>query len=619
MNEINRVLGKAAWRLGFINFLRGLVVALAVGLALAILLRIAEQVFAFTQTAATSVGPQLPGAKVRFDSAWMWERVAYGGAGAAVLCGLVWAIARRPKPLAVARRVDEGANLKESLSTALCVAKHQDPWSRATVESASRVARGVNVGAAVPIQPPRFWPVPLALGLSLAVVFLALPKLDVMGWFAESVAQKKKEVEIVNAKREVQETQKKIEELTAKIPSLEKEKAVETPTGDKPEPQTAEEIRKAMVQQLARKTEQLEDLKNGVQAQKLQAMQEKLRQLKQPGHETSELSKALAKADFKAAKQELEKVKEKLASNSEMSEADKRKLAEQLEKLAEQMKQLAENQKGLEKALEQAGIPKEALASKEALQKALKESQNLSKEQKEALQKMCEGGMECKSGMAAMAEAMDKMAQSGKEGKEGQQGEQGSSSMSQQLSEMEALQQEMEMADAAMSECKSAMSQMGKDGDCEGMGECSGDGNGMSQCQGGGTRPWSAGWNESMGNGRGGPGLGRGGRPGEARADFEKEKKKSIGAKGDGPIVSTKLVEGESIRGESKAEFARVVASADQNATEAIENNTIPREYHDAIKSYFGRLKSKAGGNADRKDQPPAPAAAPAKDADDKN
>jgi hypothetical protein len=616
MNDIHRVLGRAAWRLGVINFLRAWVMALGALIAAAIILRILEQLLGFTSTAATRigpapVGPALPGAHQPIDSTFMWERTAYFGLGATVVIAAAWAIIVRPKPLTVARRVDEGANLRESLSTAICIARQTDPWSRATIESASRTARGVNINQAVPITPPRFWPVVLALGLSFAVVFLAFPKLDVMGWFSQAVAQKKTEVEIINAKREVKEIEKKIEELTAKIPSLEKEKALETPPADKPEPKTAEEIRKAMVASLSKKAEQLEDLKGGVKAQKLEVMQAQLKQLKQPGQETSDLAKSLAKGDFKAAKAELEKVKDKLAADSKMSEADKQKLAEQLENLAKQMQQMAENKAGMEKALEQAGIPKEALASKEELRKALEKSENLTKEQKEALQKMAEGGMECKQGMAAMAEAMSQMSKSGKE--QSGEGSQGSESMSKQLSDMESLQQEMQMADAAMSECKSALQSLGKDGDSKGMGECSG-----GQCNGSqpgseGTKPWSAGWSQSQGNGRGGPGLGQGGRPGEARADFDLEKKKWIGDKGDGPIVSSKLVEGESIKGESRAAFAKAVASADQGATEAIENNVIPREYHDAIKSYFGRLKSKAAANpagaSDKKDTPPAEAA----------
>lgn len=615
MNEINRVLGRAAWRIGAVNFLRGWIVALAVFLAAAILLRVVEQLLGFTQTAATRVGPLVPGAEAGIDSMTMWTLVGYWAGGASVVAGIAWAIIRRPRPLAIARRVDDGANLKESLSTAVCVSSQSDPWSRATVESASRIARGVNVRQAVPIAAPRFWPVVVALGLSLTVVFLALPKLDVLGWFAGAVAEKKREVEIINARREVDEVKKKIEELTAQIPSLEKENAAPLAPNDKPEPKTAEEIRKAMVTQLAKRAEQLEELRTGAAAQKLEAMQAQLKNLKQPGAETSELSKALAKGDFAAAKAELEKVKDQLSANSNMSEADKAKLAEQLEKLAEQMKELSQNQAAMEKALEQAGIPKEALASKEAMKKAIEEAKNLSQEQKDALQKMCVGGMECKNGLSAMADAMSKMSKSGQPGEQGMEGEQGAQGMSDQLSEMEALSQEMSMAEAAMGECKSALFRLGKDGDCSGMGECNGMGEGDSMGADK-TGKWSAGWNQSMGNGRGGAGLGQGGRPGEARADFDTEKKKSIGARGDGPIVSSKLVEGESIRGESRAEFARVVTAADQNATEAIENNLIPREYHDAIKSYFGRLKTKTGQSGDRKDD--APAAAPAPDAGEK-
>jgi hypothetical protein len=300
-----------------------------------------------------------------------------------------------------------------------------------------------------------------------------------------------------------------------------------------------------------------------------------------------------------------------------MAPADKQKMAAQLDNMAKQLEKMAQNKEGMEKTLEQAGIPKEALASKAALKKAIKKSENLTKEQKEALEKMCEGGMECQSGMQAMADAMSKMAKAGAQGEPGE-GEKGAGEMAQQLSEMEALAQEMEMADAAMSECQSAMKEIGKDGDGEGMGECEGAGMGGSAGSEG-TNPWSAGWNEAMGKGRGGGGLGEGGRGGEAKADFEKVKRMAIGTKGDGPIVSSKMVEGESIRGESKAAFAKAVAGADQNATEAIENNLIPRENHDAIKSYFGRLKSKAGpAPAGATPEPDAPPAEPAKDADEK-
>ena len=71
---------------------------------------------------------------------------------------------------------------------------------------------------------------------------------------------------------------------------------------------------------------------------------------------------------------------------------------------------------------------------------------------------------------------------------------------------------------------------------------------------------------------------------------------------------------GEQIKGESKKQFADAVEKADKAATEAIDNKTIPREYHDAVKNYFGRLQKKAG-NAPTSAPAPAPAQPPAPDA----
>jgi hypothetical protein len=232
---------------------------------------------------------------------------------------------------------------------------------------------------------------------------------------------------------------------------------------------------------------------------------------------------------------------------------------------------------------------------------------------------MVDAAMKSSEMMQQMSSAMQKMSECNKPGDGQSQSQQGAQQLGDKLSEMEQMQQEMELADASMSECQNALNQLGKEGEgeCQGMGECQG---GLgSQAGGNGqesTKPWSAGTNMENGMGRGGPGLGQGGRPGEAKADYDLEKKKDIGAKGNGPIVSSRLVEGDSIKGESKAAFAKAVAAADQGATEAIENNTIPREYHDAIKAYFGRLKGKAktAGGEKKEDKPAEPAAEPAKD-----
>jgi hypothetical protein len=91
--------------------------------------------------------------------------------------------------------------------------------------------------------------------------------------------------------------------------------------------------------------------------------------------------------------------------------------------------------------------------------------------------------------------------------------------------------------------------------------------------------------------------------PEEEQIDFAIEKKKANVQTGQGAIIGTKLVQGSQIRGESVAEFSAVMESSTQAASEALETMQVQREYHDAVKHYFGTLKEKvkaeqAGGGA---------------------
>ena len=116
------------------------------------------------------------------------------------------------------------------------------------------------------------------------------------------------------------------------------------------------------------------------------------------------------------------------------------------------------------------------------------------------------------------------------------------------------------------------------------------------------------------GMGRGGPGQANGGGSKEQTADESWEKRKVRGALGQGPTIGTTLIEGESIKGESTARFQSAVEAATQQANEAMETNAIPREYHEAVKHYFGRLaaKTKAEQGQVPVGTPSAPPATPA-------
>src|SRR5436190_6847616 len=143
MNEIRRILRVAAWRLLIIDFFRVLAITTTAAIAGLIGVRFAQQIF---------------GLSVAWPQDWF--RLFAGVAGLAVLAALVWSGVRRARTIAVARALDERANLRESLSTALCVARSEDPWARVVVETARQKAVSVKVRQAIPITPPRLWPVP---------------------------------------------------------------------------------------------------------------------------------------------------------------------------------------------------------------------------------------------------------------------------------------------------------------------------------------------------------------------------------------------------------------------------------------------------------------------------
>jgi len=175
------------------------------------------------------------------------------------------------------------------------------------------------------------------------------------------------------------------------------------------------------------------------------------------------------------------------------------------------------------------------------------------------------------------------------------------SDMANQLSEMEQMAGEMQMTEAAMAEAKARLAELA--------GQCDGKCNGMGDCDKSGMGKWSEGEARSRSNGSGGPGVGQGGSRGDAATDVAFETKKLNTKTQNGPIIGSRLVEGESIKGESHAEFAAAVTAADQTASEALDSNRIPREYEGAIKHYFGRLKAKTAAKTDAPPTPPAPGA----------
>lgn len=195
MDDIRRAVAQAARRLLVVELFRALALAATIGLGTLIVARIVQRLFALS---------------------FSWN-IWFIAVGAAIVVGAVaWTLITRPRPLGVARTLDERAELRESLSTAMIVAAQKDPWSSLVVESAKEKARGVKVAQAIPIEAPRLWPMPLCFALALLIAWIAVPNMDLLGLLEERRAEENREQEIVQARAEASEAENRVREAMAR-------------------------------------------------------------------------------------------------------------------------------------------------------------------------------------------------------------------------------------------------------------------------------------------------------------------------------------------------------------------------------------------------------------------
>ncbi|MFN9992832.1 MAG: hypothetical protein ACK54H_05760 [Phycisphaerales bacterium] len=522
---------------------------------------------------------------------------------ATFIAAALWAWFTRPSTVAVARHVDEAAGLKESLSTSLYIERSDDPWSRAVIETASQAATQVDVRSAVPIDAPRAWPIPLGTFLAFLVMFLAIPHADLSGEREQIVQERKKQEELVKVKAENDLQQKKLEELVRKANVDVKldDASKDASDGKKPEERDPDAFRRGAVKQLTSVAEQLQKLKEDEKAPQLEALREKMQQLRQPGPgPLDDFSRQLARGDFNKAQQALEQIQKELGDAS-MSAEQKEQLKKQLENLAKQLEKAGDAQKQVEKELQKEGLDKksaEELAKKAAqspdeLKKALEQMQGLTDQQKLDMMKMAMSQMKAASQCENMSESMSEMAKGmTQEGMQSDESMQAMDELSKELSDMEMMQSDMENLQAALDETKDQLAKLG---------ECLGGQPGKEgECEGGPKiGSWKPGEGRKVGQGSGGPGRGNGPSPDAEAADYQVDKKKAEVKNVGGPVIGSRLVYGEQIKGTSTASFAEAVRAAEEQAAEDINNHQIPREYQDAVKTYFGRLQERV-----KKDKP---------------
>lgn len=578
--EIRRLIRRAARRLLLIDVLERLAITLAAAVGLLIATLIAHRVFTLPISGASD-----------------WLRLAAAAIALAVITAILWAWFRRPGEAGVARELDARADLRESLSTALAVERTDDPWARAVEESARLRAASVDVRRCVPIRAPRYWPIAPSAALALAVLWFSVPSLDVLGKDRRRVAQEQQQAEILRARQEVRAADEAVAELLRRA-GLEQGSGSEGEQADAQKPLSADEIRRAAIARLTTAQDRLAELRSGERAQALAQTRQQMRQLRQGGPGPMEqMARALQQGNFAAAAEELRKLQEQIASGS-LSPEDRQAMQRQAEQLARQLERLAQQREQAEQRLREAGLTpeqaREATRSLEALARATEQLQNLSPEQRQALRQqvsaMCQSAGACES----MSAALDQLASAA-----GQPGEQGTrdsmSAMSQlgeQLSALEMLSEEMAALDAAAQEASSRLAALA--GQCQGSDQGIGQGDRPGDMAG--ASPWSQGQTDAQGAGSGRAGNSTGGPGGDdnnapsAIAQRAKSPTRSTG----GPIIASRLVYGDQVRGESVAEFSTAVRSASQSAARALEANQVPRELQGAVKHYFGRWEERA-------------------------
>jgi len=516
---------------------------------------------------------------------------------AALIASVAWTTAVRADPTLAAAKLDEAAGLRERLSSGHLCTGQEDPFAGAVVADAERVCTSLSARQHIRLRVPE----PFAWSV-LSVVVAAAMFLISPGLLKRTEAKESREqaVELeqtkIAVKREMDEV-KRMAEVNPVLQDLKNELGdLDREAGGRLE--RPADLRHEAIKKIDSLADAVKQKRRDGDYEASKEMRKMLRGLEVPRSSdapTQKLSKALKDGDFKSAKEEIKALQEQLATLK--SDEDKElvaKISKQLDDIAKQLEELAKAEK-LAQQLEQAGVKKEDLermlenlkkADLEQLKNQLQEK-GMSQQQIEKLVKQ----LERRQGAGSMAQ---KLAQAMRQGSQcnnpGQMGEAmaGLSMATDQLSDLELLEQEMNQLDTVLADLQGAKDNISK--------PCSAcNGAGCSRCQG-----------KQGGMGR--LGQGRGGLAPEEQTAVDFKVQRGKVHTGKGAIIGQFLFDGEQVKGEVSPGFAEVVTAAEHDASDRINRNRVPRQYHKAVKAYFSNVqRSIKDAKVQDRDVPAAP------------
>ncbi|MCP4592846.1 MAG: hypothetical protein GY842_19090 [bacterium] len=507
-----------------------------------------------------------------------WPLLWLGGglAGGAVVVATGWSFVTRPGRHEAAAALDAAAGLRERVSSGLYYTASTDPFAQAVVSDARETAAHLAVRQHLKLHFPR--PATYAAGAMLVSgLLLLLPD----GLLQRSEAREQRELtrQVERTRIEVKERLDPLKKIAATNPALrelkeELEQLEQEPAGKLTRP---EDVRREALKKIDKLSDALRDQRSSDKFDQVREMKRMLRRVRQPkSGATQELTKALAKGDFKAAQEELQQLQDTLATlKHEEDQQMVKQLQSQLKDLAKQLDKLGDD-KQLREKLEQAGVTKEDAErllknlSKKDLDQLRKqlEQNGLPQKRVDKLMQQLQARRGACTACKQMSQAMNNAASAaGRGDMDGAAG--GMQAAGDQLSEMEQLEQEMNQLDSQLAQVQNARNGMcNKPG-----GKCDKPGSGMGQ----------------LGQGRGGL------APEDGSSGFDYRIHRQKVHTGKGRIIGQYLVDAEQIKGGVSSQLAEAVAAEERDATDAINRDRIPRQYQKSVKEYFSYVQKALG------------------------
>lgn len=478
-----------------------------------------------------------------------WILVA-GAVAVGLLAAGVWAVAMGRGSIDAAIEIDHLFGLKERVSSTLALseAERQTDVGRALVEDAVRRVKRIDVAGRMSVFPGRSLLLPIAPGLLVVLVAMAITPAVV-----ENPATAD---EAAAVKRQVKKSSK----------TLSRKLAEQRKKADKEGLKDAEHLFKILekrAQELAAKNKgdrkealvKLNDLARQIRKRREQQggaekVKQQLSRLKCPKQGPADgLAKAIRKGDFKKALEELNKLKKQL-EDGKLDEKKRKELAEQLDQMKEKAQKLAEaHRQALEDLQNQADKARQSGRNAEA--------DDLEQQIDKLRQQLPQ--------MQQLDKLAQKMGQCSKCLRDGQLKEAGEAmeALEAELGDLQRQLDELDMLDEALDQVAQC---------CQGCMGC--------QAGGEGERP-----GQGMGAGRG-----QGDRPEERDAtafrDSQVRQKVTPGS-----ITVVDLVEGPNKKGQVTEAIKEQFEAATHESADPLTDQKMPRQHRRHARQYFDRFR----------------------------